>query len=62
MKMPKMIKQALLKQKIFWRYANKPFEVTTHYYLDERMSIVINRDHEDTGDDVYKKTIKLDKK
>ncbi|MBR6233397.1 MAG: hypothetical protein IKQ98_06215 [Erysipelotrichaceae bacterium] len=60
--MPKMIKQALLKQKIFWRYANKPFEVTTHYYLDERMSIVINRDHEDTGDDVYKKTIKLDKK
>ena len=54
--------KALLKQKIFWRYANKPFEVTTHYYLDERMSIVINRDHEDTGDDVYKKTIKLDKK
>ena len=53
--------KALLKQKIFWRYANKPFEITTHYYLDDRMSIVINRDHDDTGDDVYKKTIKLEK-
>lgn len=52
--------KALLKQKIFWRYANKPFEITTHYYLDDRMSIVINRDHDDTGDDVYKKTIKLE--
>ena len=53
--------KALLKQKIFWKYANKPFEITTHYYLDDRMSIVINRDHDDTGDDVYKKTLKLDK-
>ncbi len=50
--------KALLRQKIFWRYANKPFEITTHYYLDERMSIVINRDHEDTGDDIYMKTIR----
>ncbi len=53
--------KALLRQKIFWRYANKPFEITTHYYLDDRMSIVINRDHDDTGEDVYKKTIALDK-
>lgn len=49
--------KALLKQKIFWRYANKPFEITTHYYLGERMSIVINRDHNDTGDDVYGKAL-----
>ena len=53
--------KALLKQKIFWRYANKPFEITTHYYIDDRMSIIINRDHEDTGDDVYRKTINMDK-
>ena len=28
---------ALLRQKIFWRYLNRPFEITFHYYLDERM-------------------------
>ena len=53
--------KALLKQKIFWRYVNKPFEITTHYYIDDRMSIIINRDHEDTGNDVYRKTINMDR-
>ena len=49
--------KALLKQKIFWRYLNRPFEITTHYYLDERMSIVINRNHDDTADDIYRKAL-----
>ena len=48
---------ALLRQKIFWRYLNRPFEITFHYYLDERMEVVINRDHDDSGNDSYRKTI-----
>lgn len=48
---------ALLRQKIFWRYLNRPFEITFHYYLDERMEVVINRDHDDYGSDTYRKTI-----
>ncbi|MBR4421679.1 MAG: GntR family transcriptional regulator [Erysipelotrichaceae bacterium] len=47
---------ALLRQKIFWNYRNKPFEITYHYYFDERMSVVINRNHDDSQDDFYKKT------
>ena len=48
---------ALLRQKIFWRYLNRPFEITFHYYLDDRMEVVINRDHADHENDLYKKTI-----
>ena len=48
---------ALLKQKIFWNYHNKPFEITYHYYLDDRMAVIIDRNHDDSGSDFYKKTI-----
>ncbi len=48
---------ALLRQKIFWRYLNRPFEITFHYYIDDRMEVVINRDHADHENDLYKKTI-----
>lgn len=34
---------ALLKQKIFWNYNNKPFEITTHYYANN-LSVVIQRE------------------
>lgn len=35
---------ALLKQKIFWQYENRPFEITTHYFVNDRLSFFINRD------------------
>ena len=34
---------ALLKQKIFWNYKNRPFEITTHYFANN-MTVIIQRE------------------
>lgn len=52
---------AILKQKIFWHFASLPFEITTHYYLVDSMSVIINRDYGASQNEfnTYKKMLKL---